>query len=127
MKNKRKFIMFFILLMFLILLFICGCDTKNNKEHSVIDCDKKDELLKNGAILIDVRTEEEFATSHLEDSINIPVDEILDGVMNLGIKKEDSIIVYCNSGNRSIGGYRELKNNGYKNVYDLGSISKCEK
>ena len=83
--------------------------------------------MKNGAILIDVRTEEEYATSHLEDSINIPVDEILDGVMDLGIKKEDVIIVYCNSGNRSIGGYRELKNNGYKNVYDLGSFSKCEK
>ena len=115
------------LLIFFTILLLCGCNVKNKNDNLIIDCNKKDELLKNGAILIDVRTEEEYAVSHLNDSINIPVDEILDGVIKLNIKKKDIIVVYCNSGNRSIGAYRELKNNGFENVYDLGSMIKCVK
>lgn len=114
------------LIICLITLLLCGCNNKENIDNSIISCSKKDELINTGAILIDVRTEEEYATSHLEDSINIPVDEIIDGVMELDIDKETVIVVYCNSGNRSIGAYRELKNNGYKNVFDMGAMSKCE-
>ena len=58
-------------------LLLCGCNSKNNINNQSIDCNKKNELLNNGAILIDVRTEEEYAISHLDNSINIPVDEIL--------------------------------------------------
>lgn len=115
------------LLMCLVVLFLCGCNSKNSTKNHNIDCNKKNELLSKGAILIDVRTEEEYKTSHLDNSINIPVDEILDGLIALDLKKDDVIIVYCNSGNRSIVAYRELTNNGYENVYDFGAMSKCSK
>lgn len=113
------------LIISLSVLLLCGCNSKKNND-SIIDCSQKDELLSKGAILIDVRTEEEYAVSHLDDSINIPVDEILDGVIELEIDKDSTIIVYCNTGNRSIGAYRELKNNGYNNVIDFGAMSKCD-
>lgn len=115
----------------LISLLLCGCNNKEEtKETSPvknnnITCSEKDKLIKEGAILIDVRTEEEYASYHLDGAINIPVDEILDGVMALDLENDALIIVYCQSGNRSIGAYRELTNNGYENVYDLGAISNC--
>lgn len=118
-----------ILVLCIMCLLLCGCNNPTTRvnENNSIDCNKKDELLEKGAYLIDVRTEEEYEEYHLDNAINIPVDEILDGVMELNLNKDDLIIVYCRSGQRSIGAYRELKNYGYTNVYDLGAISKCEK
>lgn len=110
----------------LIILIICGCNNTNNTKNLGISCNEKDEMLRNGAYLIDVRTEEEYSESHLENAINIPVDEILDGVIKLNIDQEDVIIVYCKTGHRSITAYNELIKYGYKNVVDFGAMSKCE-
>lgn len=112
-------------------LILCGCSdnkekhVKTTNNDATISCNKKDELLNDGALLIDVRTEEEYNLSHLDNAINIPVDEILDGLISLDIKYDEAIVVYCASGHRSVTAYNELIKYGYTNVYDLGPMSKC--
>jgi len=71
-------------------------------------------------LLIDVRTPEEFASGHIDGSVNIPVEE-MPGRLD-EIPGDAPIVVYCRSGNRSATAARILKNDGYAPVYDLGGI-----
>lgn len=57
-------------------------------------------LVKNGAIIVDVRTPGEFNEGHIQGSINIPLDQISKKVDDLK-KKNKTIITCCRSGNRS--------------------------
>lgn len=70
-------------------------------------------------LFIDVRTESEYKSSHIEDAINIPVSEIEERMDE--IQKDRPVIVYCNgsSCNRSGQAASILKENGYKEVFDL--------
>jgi phage shock protein E len=58
------------------------------------------ELVKNGAIIVDVRTKGEFQGGHIKGSINIPLDSINNEIPELK-KKNKPIITCCRSGNRS--------------------------
>ena len=53
------------------------------------------------ALIVDVRTPEEFADGHYPGAINIPHESILDGLNQLGVTIDTSVILYCRSGNRS--------------------------
>ena len=71
-------------------------------------------------LLVDVRTPEEFASSHIQNAVNIPVETLqtrLDEVPG-GIP----VVVYCRSGNRSASAAQILVENGFQQVYDLGGI-----
>jgi rhodanese-related sulfurtransferase len=59
-----------------------------------------EELVKNGAIIVDVRTSGEFNSGHIKGSINIPLDQINNKKDELK-KKNKVIITCCRSGNRS--------------------------
>jgi len=73
-------------------------------------------------ILIDVRTEEEYAEDHLDGSILIPIDE-LEARINLEIlDKNIRIFVYCQSGKRSEEASKILVGLGYKNVYNIKGL-----
>jgi rhodanese-related sulfurtransferase len=74
------------------------------------------------AILLDVRTEEEFKEVHLEGAILIPYDEIIERAISEISDKNTSILVYCLSGGRSETAARALIELGYTNVYDLGGL-----
>lgn len=77
-----------------------------------------DTLLEEGAILLDVRTKEEYRTGHVTESINIPVDDLS---YDLSILRKDiPIITVCASGMRSSRATNILKNKGYE-VYNGGS------
>lgn len=75
------------------------------------------------AILLDVRTEEEYQEGHIPDSINLPLQMIgqADQVIQ---KKELPIFVYCRSGARSDQAVRFLKEAGYTDVQNIGGILK---
>ena len=70
--------------------------------------------------LIDVRTPAEYATGHIAGSINIPVEEI--GSRLNEVSKDEPVVVYCRSGNRSNQAAQILDGAGYTGVYDLGGI-----
>ena len=108
-------------------LLLCGCNDKEGLKS--VTCSEKDEILNNNsnAMLIDVRTEEEYNEGHIERAINIPYDKVVESLDTYGILNFDvPLIVYCKSGGRSSMAAEALVDAGYKNVYDLGAMSNCD-
>lgn len=110
------------------MIFITGCGNDSEKVQ-VMKINKTEAVTKieDGAILIDVRSSAEYESRHIDGSININVDDILNsnGALvydNSEIGFNKTIIVYCRSGSRSNNAANKLIELGYTNVYDLGSI-----
>ncbi len=70
--------------------------------------------------IIDVRSPAEYESGHAENSINIVFSDIVKGVTENDIKKDDTIYVYCLSGKRAERAKNSLNNAGYQNVINLG-------
>ncbi len=79
------------------------------------------ELLQNGALLVDVRSHDEYKSGHAKNSINIPLDKLESNLSKLPSNK--NIIVVCQSGMRSRSAASFLKSRGYEHVYNGGSWS----
>ena len=103
----------FILLTLILCLTACG-----DKGYKIITSTEAQDLLKNDAILIDVRNTEEYNEFYIKDSINVPLDNIQD-LLNLIEDKETVIILYCQTGERSKEAAKKLAKLGYKNLYSL--------
>ncbi len=76
-------------------------------------------LMSKGAILIDVRSPQEYNEGHLDNSILLPEYEILKKIKDIIPNKNTRIILYCSSGTRSKKAQEELEKIGYKNVYNV--------
>lgn len=115
-----------ILVSILVIFLLCGCSSKLTV--TTIDGVKAHEMYLEGAILLDVRTMEEYMEYHLENSILIPVTNLNEETIGTKITNKDTkIIVYCRSGSRSAQAARILIDLGYTNVYDMGSINNYKK
>lgn len=79
-------------------------------------------LLRQGALLIDVRTPGEFAAGHVEGAINVPLDQLTEKIGRRAKKKSTPIIVYCHSGSRSGMAKKLLLRQGYEQVVNGGSL-----
>ena len=77
----------------------------------------------NSLIFVDVRTPEEFREGAYPDSINIPLDDLMQRYNELGNNTDREIIVYCVSGARSAYAQRMLMQMGYSNVTNGGGLS----
>jgi phage shock protein E len=77
------------------------------------------ELVKQGAVILDVRSKGEYSGGHIKDSINISVDTLSNNLDKLKDKNK-TIITCCASGMRSASAKRILKSNGYTNVHNGG-------
>ncbi|GHB07384.1 sulfurtransferase [Shewanella indica] len=73
-----------------------------------------------GAMLVDVRTPEEYAEGHLPEAVNIPFEQIAEAFAKLGIAKDTPVVVYCRSGRRSGIAKESLEKAGYQEVYNGG-------
>lgn len=80
--------------------------------------DLKD-IIARGALIIDVRTPEEYKEGHINGSLNIPVEEISKAMTWL--IKDVPMVFVCASGSRSGYAVEVLKNNGFEKVYNGGS------
>ncbi len=80
------------------------------------------ELVKQGAIIIDVRTPSEFKSGHIKGSTNIPLDALSSKLGKLKDKNR-TIITCCASGMRSASAKGMLKSNGYTEVHNGGGWS----
>jgi rhodanese-related sulfurtransferase len=78
-------------------------------------------LVADGAMLLDVRSPEEFAGGHIDGALSIPIQELSDRLGELGNKNE-TIVIYCQSGGRSMMAKRLLESKGFTDVHDLGGI-----
>ena len=82
-------------------------------------------LVKEGAIILDVRTKREYAAGHIKDSINIPVDRLTGDIHRLKDKNKP-IITCCASGMRSASAKDILKAGGFKEVHNGGPWSRLQ-
>ena len=76
----------------------------------------------NQSIVIDVRSLEEVKLGIVQDAIHIEWENIIDGVNELHINNNQSISLYCRSGNRSEKAKDILESAGYTNIINLGGI-----
>lgn len=114
-------------IVFICLLLLCGCGNNEEKVEVAkvknITCTDVNGI--ENAVIIDVRTAEEYDTDHIENAINISSTVIKYNIKDQVSDFETPIIVYCQSGRRSAESADILVNLGYKNVYDMGSITTC--
>lgn len=111
-----------IVIVIFLTLILTGCNQSLN-EYKKIDGIEAVSMIDDGAILIDVRTENEYNNSHIEGAINIP-NTMLEIMMPKEYPDKDTmVIVYCMSGSRSSEAAKLLIDMGYINVYDLGAMS----
>ena len=78
------------------------------------------QLMTEGAVIIDVRSNGEYSTGHIKGSINIPLDKLAANLHKLKVKNKP-IITCCASGIRSASAKGILKSNGYANVHNGGA------
>ncbi len=72
---------------------------------------------KGELVILDVRTVSEYESRHLEGAINIPVEVLSQHLSELN--KNDELLVYCRSGNRSTTAVGILRENGYDRIYHM--------
>jgi rhodanese-related sulfurtransferase len=82
-------------------------------------------LVKQGAVILDVRSKGEYAGGHIKGSINISVDTLSSNLSKLKDKSKP-VITCCASGMRSAAAKNILKSNGYTDVYNGGAWSSLQ-
>jgi len=85
------------------------------------------ELLNGGALLVDVRTPQEFAAKKLPGALNIPLDTLKQGITACVSNKAQVVLLHCRSGRRSTIAEKELRSLGYSNVFNIGSFERAQK
>ncbi|MEE0945375.1 MAG: rhodanese-like domain-containing protein [Acutalibacteraceae bacterium] len=124
MKKVKGLII--MLLISLSLFGMTACDGENGKvsTYEQITAEQAKTIMdtEKDYIIIDARTEEEFAEGHIENAILIPEYEIKDRAEKELPDKEQLILVYCRSGRRSKIASEELVKLGYTNVKEFGGI-----
>ena len=123
----RKVFMIFII----ILIMFTGCERENSMKNTEKQPDFRQismqeglELMENDSdyILLDVRRTDEFEEGHIPGAVNIPNETIGTEEIEQLPDKNQTIYVYCRSGNRSKQASKKLAELGYTNVVEFGGI-----
>lgn len=97
------------------------------KKLSLISAGAAREWLRKGAVIIDVRSPSEYQSRHVPGAINLPLDELHDRIAAKVPDKTTPLLLHCLSGGRSALAKRILKQAGYPNTFNLGSLGRAEK
>ncbi len=112
---------------FALLAAVAALIALNLRADATLSTDAAREKLKAGALLVDVRTPEEFAAQNLPGAINIPVDTVKSGITNHVPDKSKAVLLHCRSGRRSAIAEKELRSLGYTNVFNIGSFEQAQR
>ena len=109
------------------LLLLTGCAAPAEQEPGYLQISTDEAIAmmeeENNYIILDVRTPEEFSDKHIPDAINIPNETIgTEDIPELP-DKDQLILVYCRSGNRSKQASDKLVGLGYTNIVEFGGIN----
>ena len=107
-----------------LLLAGCAAPVESEASYQQVSMDEAIAIMESESdyIILDVRTPEEFADKHIPDAINIPNETIgTEDIPELP-DKDQLILVYCRSGNRSKQASQKLADMGYTNVVEFGGI-----
>ena len=100
-------------------------EAKNGKkaEYKKITSDEAKKMMETQkAIVVDVRTLEEYNEGHIPNAISVPLETIENEAETKLKNKDDLILVYCRSGRQSREAALKLIEKGYTNVIDFGGI-----
>ena len=113
------------LLMALLLMAGCGATEKREASYTQVSMDEAIAMMEkeSGYIILDVRTVQEFNEGHIPGAINIPNESINAMEIPELPDKDQLILVYCRSGNRSKQASGKLVARGYTNVVEFGGIN----
>ena len=115
-----------ILPIFLAALLLAGCAAPAEElTYRQVNMDEAIPLMDEGSgyIILDVRTPEEFAERHIPGAINVPNETIGTEEIPELPNKDQLILVYCRSGNRSKQASEKLVALGYTNIVEFGGIN----
>ena len=103
-----------------------GCKTQAAAPegyHKITAAEAKQKMAANPqAVVLDVRTAEEFREKHIPKAVLLPLAEVKEEAAVVLPDKNAEILVYCRSGNRSRQAGVLLAEMGYTSVYDFGGI-----
>jgi rhodanese-related sulfurtransferase len=112
----------FMIIVAAIVISITGVSCLNKKSF-----EKYFALGPDQAIVVDVRTAQEYNAGHYSTAINIPHLEIGNHLAELEPFKQKPVILYCHSGNRASIAAKVLKQNGFINVINAGGYEGIKK
>ena len=113
------------ILLFLFLLLIgCGGNTADGTYRQISQEEAKTMMDTQEVILLDVREQDEYDSSHIPGAILLPVGTIDEDTAAAVIPEKDAVVlIYCRSGNRSKTAAEALAGLGYTNIYEFGGIN----
>lgn len=115
-----------VLIMVGLMAMLTGCG-KNEKEaaYRQVSADEAMSIMESedNYIILDVRTPEEYSERHIPDAINVPNETIGNEPVTELPDKNQLILVYCRSGNRSKQASEKLAALGYTNIVEFGGIN----
>ena len=107
-------------------LFLGGCTTPpQENSYRQVSAEEAIALMEEESdyIILDVRTEAEYNETHIPNAVNIPNESIGTEEIPELPDKEQLILVYCRSGNRSKQASEKLAALGYTNIVEFGGIN----
>ena len=124
MKKVKGLIIMLLISLSLFGMTACGGDNEKTSTYEQITAEQAKTIMdtEKDYVIIDARTEEEFAEGHIENAMLIPEYEISERAEKELPDKEQLILVYCRSGRRSKIASEELVKLGYTNVKEFGGI-----
>jgi phage shock protein E len=97
------------------------------KRSGQISSKEATEYLKSGAMVVDVRSANEFESGHIMQAQNIPLDRIEMTALSAVKDRNKVLLLHCSTGVRSNLAKKKLEELGYKNVFNLGSYERARK
>ena len=119
-KFMLKNLLYAIITVSAALLIFCGCFDQGYIQITAEEA--KQMIDENTVIIVDVREPHEYAESHIEGAILLPLSQIHSLAKSAIPDKNATLLVYCRTGRRSKEGAAALVDMGYKNVYEFGGI-----
>jgi phage shock protein E len=90
----------------------------SSAQAAIVDGKEAHRLVAAGVKVVDVRTPEEFADGHVPGAVNIPYDEVVARVREIGTPSTP-VLVYCYSGGRAATAAKALQEIGFTRVYNM--------
>lgn len=124
---KTIYCIFIIILIIGGIILIVNRSNKDIANEVTIKYVSMDEIVQimnenSNYIILDVRTTKEYNEGHIPNAICIPNETISEDIINKLPNKDQLILIYCRSGNRSKQAAKKLKELGYTNLVEFGGI-----
>ena len=110
----------------MVLLLLAGCTAQSEENtYRQITADEAAAMMEeeSGYIILDVRTSQEYSEKHIAGAINVPNETIGSEEIPELPDKDQLVLVYCRSGNRSKQAAEKLVKLGYTNIVEFGGIN----